>query len=60
MMMPPEEYGFDFDPAEENFDDFMDDEEALVNIISVITILFQEQPIQKLLRTFVSDQPYFI
>ena len=30
MMMPPEEYGFDFDPDEENFDDFMDDEEALV------------------------------
>ena len=28
MMEPPEDY--DFDPAEENFDDFMDDEEALV------------------------------
>ena len=30
--MPPEEYGFDFDPDEENFDDFMDDEEALVRL----------------------------
>ena len=30
MMEPPEEYGFDFDQVEENFDDFMDDEEAMV------------------------------
>ena len=29
-MEPPEEYGFDFDQVEENFDDFMDDEEAMV------------------------------
>ena len=27
--MPPEEYGFDFDPGQENFDDFIDDEEAM-------------------------------
>ena len=30
-MEPPEEYGFDFDQVEENFEDFMEDEEAMVS-----------------------------
>ena len=34
-MEPPEEYGFDFDQVEENFDDFMDDEEAMVIIFFI-------------------------
>lgn len=38
-MEPPEEYGFDFDQVEENFDDFMDDEEAMVIFLGV-TISF--------------------
>ena len=42
MMMPPEEYGFDFDPADENFDDFMDDEEALV-ILNFYSYLFHSK-----------------
>ena len=45
MMEPPEEYGFDFDQVEENFDDFMDDEEAMVifffiNFCAIFFILF--------------------
>ena len=35
-MEPPEEYGFDFDQVEENFDDFMDDEEAMVIFFSKV------------------------
>ena len=33
-MEPPEEYGFDFDQVEENFEDFMEDEEAMVMFLS--------------------------
>ena len=40
MMGPPEEYGFDFDQVEENFDDFMDDEEAMVIIFLSIFVCY--------------------
>ena len=40
MMEPPEEYGFDFDQVEENFDDFMDDEEAMVIFFYQFFVLF--------------------
>ena len=40
MMEPPEEYGFDFDQVEENFDDFMDDEEAMVIFLSIFVCYF--------------------
>ena len=39
-MEPPEEYGFDFDQVEENFDDFMDDEEAMVIFFFLIYVCY--------------------
>ena len=38
-MEPPEEYGFDFDQVEENFDDFMEDEEAMVRFFVNLFVL---------------------
>ena len=38
-MEPPEEYGFDFDQVEENFEDFMEDEEAMVSFFVNLCVL---------------------
>ena len=38
-MEPPEEYGFDFDQVEENFEDFMEDEEAMVMFFVNLCVL---------------------